>query len=470
VVENNKMIKKEVEYVDYVVCQICNKKFNRISNTHLKKHNLTTKEYLDKFPFQMGRMTSGVLGKKYGDASRNKTYEDIYGLSKAKIIKEKKSKVMTKYKLIEKSCFICGKKYIVKENSDSKYCSRKCQFEGLRKEKVKKTCLNCNEEFFDFPSSEKKFCSRKCFDERTMKMSEINKNVIMSVCCLMCGKSFDKKLNKINNRNFFCSKECKTRYGKIKRKFDYRKKAYAQYGKICDRCNSVEKLIVHHKDGNRLNNDIFNLQVLCRKCHMVLHKELFKTQKRFVGQSDIEQGMVSILIGLRKAFGLDITNENFRLTPKRFARAFYEIFEGINNKKELHDIAETSFPSSYNGMIIGKDIRVFSMCPHHFLPVEYIVNVGYIPNKKTIGISKLTRVVELLSKQPELQEMFTVEIANVLMRELKPKGVIVQVKGRHFCMVMRGVKQIDSWTLTSSIKGVFDKQKVREEFMMFIGK
>lgn len=462
--------KEEVEYVDYVVCQICNKKFNRITNTHLKKHNLTTNEYLDKFPFQTGRMTSGVLGKEYGDVSRNKTYEEIYGLSKANLIKQKKSEAMTEYKLIEKKCFICDKKFITKENSDKKYCSRKCQFEGLRKEKVKKVCLNCNEEFFDFPSSNKKFCSRRCFDEYTIKMSEMNQKITMSVCCSMCSKSFDTKLNKLGNKNFFCSKECRKRYSKLKRKFDYKEKAYAQYGKICDRCNSVETLLVHHKDGNRLNNDIFNLQVLCRKCHTALHKELFKIQKKFVGQADIEQGMILILTGLHKAFGLDITNENFRLTPKRFARAYYEIFEGINNKKELHNIAETSFPSSYNGMIIGKDIRVFSMCPHHFLPVEYIINVGYIPDKKTIGISKLTRVVDLLSKQPELQEMLTDNIADTLMRELKPKGVIVQVKGRHFCMIMRGVKQFDSWTLTSSIKGVFDKQKVREEFMMFIGK
>ncbi len=185
---------------------------------------------------------------------------------------------------------------------------------------------------------------------------------------------------------------------------------------------------------------------------------------------NIMKGMTLILEGLNEEFGLDITNENFRETPKRVARAYYEIFKGINAEQELKDICNKTFPSGYDGMVIGKDIKVFSMCPHHFLPVEYVVNVGYIPHKKTIGISKLSRVVDLLAKKPELQEMFTKQISNVLKKELNPKGVIVQVKGRHFCMAMRGVKQVDSWTLTSSIEGAFKRPEVREEFMLLIKK
>lgn len=189
----------------------------------------------------------------------------------------------------------------------------------------------------------------------------------------------------------------------------------------------------------------------------------------FTGIDLVEKGMIYILKGLEKEFGLDIKNENFKGTPKRVARAYYEIFSGINADDELHNIAETSFPSEYGGMIIAKDIECFSMCPHHFLPVEYIINVGYIPDKKTVGISKLSRIVEVLAKRPELQEMFTEQIARTLEKELQPLGVIVQVKGRHLCMAMRGVKQRNSWTLTSSIKGVFKSDSAtKEEFALAI--
>jgi GTP cyclohydrolase IA len=183
----------------------------------------------------------------------------------------------------------------------------------------------------------------------------------------------------------------------------------------------------------------------------------------------IEDGMRLILKGLQEEFGLDINNENFRDTPQRVARAYCEIFRGINADEQLHKIAETSFPSHYDGMVVAKNIRCFSMCPHHFLPVEYIVNVGYIPDKKTVGLSKLARIVELLAKQPELQEMFTRNISHILQKELKPKGVIVQVKGRHLCMAMRGIQQNDSWTLTSDITGLFrDSPTTKEEFALLI--
>jgi len=183
----------------------------------------------------------------------------------------------------------------------------------------------------------------------------------------------------------------------------------------------------------------------------------------------VEEGIKLILEGLKDEFGLDITDENFRETPQRVGRAYYELFKGINNNNELKNLLIKTFPSNYNGMVISKNINCFSMCPHHFLPVEYVVNVGYIPNKKTIGISKLSRVVELISKQPILQETFTENIIQFLTKELKPLGVIVQVKGRHFCMIMRGVKQPDSWTLTTSLNGAFKTDKAtREEFELSI--
>jgi GTP cyclohydrolase I len=201
----------------------------------------------------------------------------------------------------------------------------------------------------------------------------------------------------------------------------------------------------------------------------MIKKDILNNKKeglRIEGQKDIENGMIQILLGLKKCFGLNISNENFRLTPKRVARAYYEIFKGINCEEEIHNIAETAFPSTYDGMIIVQDIKCFSMCPHHFLPVEYIVNVAYIPNKKTVGLSKLSRIVELLAKQPELQEEYTKMISILLEKELQPLGVMVHVQGRHMCMAMRGVKQVDCWTTTASVTGSFKKDiNTKNEFL-----
>ena len=115
-------------------------------------------------------------------------------------------------------------------------------------------------------------------------------------------------------------------------------------------------------------------------------------------------------------------------------------------------------------MVIMDNIITFSMCPHHFLPVEYRICVGYISTKQALGISKLVRLVELLSKKPALQEDFTKEITDVLMKELQADGAIVKVYGRHMCMRMRGAKSPSSTTITSSIAGVFKEPGVREEY------
>ncbi len=296
--------------------------------------------------------------------------------------------------------------------------------------------------------------------EKADKLKKIRKNT---------NKIRKNKKGKYLDRNEYEDKLKKNNKLKLGHS-DYKGRAFLYYGEECERCGVILKLHVHHRDGNRKNNDIKNLQVLCCKCHVRLHNNILNCNE-FAGIKLIEKGAIYILKGLEKEFGLNLKDDNFKDTPKRIARAYYEIFKGINADAELKQIAETSFPSTYDGMIIVSDIRCFSMCPHHFLPVEYKVDVGYIPNKKTVGISKLSRIVEVLSKAPELQETFTQKISNILEKELKPKGVIVQVKGRHLCMVMRGVKKVDSWTLTSSITGAFKKDNAtREEFILLIRK
>lgn len=254
----------------------------------------------------------------------------------------------------------------------------------------------------------------------------------------------------------------------------YRNKALLEKGEECERCGSTENLVVHHIDYYNLKNELghhetTNLMVLCKKCHAKLHNE--QKVGKFVGINKIEKASALMLEGLRDEFGLDISDVNFKDTPKRIARAYAEIFEGINCKEELKEILNTSFPTDYEGMVIEGPIECFSMCPHHFLPVLYKVYVGYIPKKGGLGLSKLPRLVELLGKAPKLQEQYTYEIIDTLEKTIKPAGAMVVVEGQHLCMQMRGIKKPGCGTRTSSCSGFFKtNMNTRMEFMDFVNK
>ena len=199
----------------------------------------------------------------------------------------------------------------------------------------------------------------------------------------------------------------------------------------------------------------------------IYYREL-ENKKNVTGKDIIITGIRLVLDGLHKELGMDIDNENFRETPERVARAYLEILSGEKNTQEqIEKILEKSFPSKYKGMVIGSDIKVYSVCPHHLLPVSYVVNVGYIPKEKVIGASKLARLVDILAKRAVLQEDFTKDIADWL-EEIEPQGIIVQVKGQHLCMGCRGIKQPQSSIITSEIRGNFEDSDVKNEFALLI--
>ena len=233
----------------------------------------------------------------------------------------------------------------------------------------------------------------------------------------------------------------------------------------CSRCGFIsddpQDFHVHHIDLVNINTELAdhsleNLCVLCVKCHKKYHRDLIREQKKYVGLKDIEIGVHHIFKGLNRAFNLDLSDENFKDTPKRIARAYVEIFAGVENTKErVAEILSTAFPAENTQVVIAKDIHVFSMCPHHLLPVDYKVNVAYLPSKAVLGISKLSRLVKLLAQRPVLQEQFVTDIVDALMTIDGCIGAACIAQGKHYCMIMRGIQQENSSVVCSALRGSF---------------
>ena len=159
---------------------------------------------------------------------------------------------------------------------------------------------------------------------------------------------------------------------------------------------------------------------------------------------------------------------NFAETPERVAKSFSELLHGYETAKDTSVFFEKAFPAEgYNSMIFCSNIEVYSMCPHHFLPVEYTISVGYIPSQsgKVIGASKIPRLVEALAARAVIQEQLTNEIAEAIETHLQPVGLAVLCSGSHGCMTTRGIKQRNSTFETSEMRGSFrDNDSTRMEF------
>jgi len=164
-----------------------------------------------------------------------------------------------------------------------------------------------------------------------------------------------------------------------------------------------------------------------------------------VDEEKILQGVRLILEGL----GVDLSDENFRDTPRRFLEFLKELREPkITNDDYVR------FTSAGN-LVIARNIRVYSLCPHHLLPVVYDLDVAYIPSGKVVGLSKLARVAADTASELLLQEDFTERVADRLMELTQSRDVMVVVRGRHLCMMMRGVRQENSEVVTSALRGMF---------------
>ncbi len=172
-------------------------------------------------------------------------------------------------------------------------------------------------------------------------------------------------------------------------------------------------------------------------------------RKYRVDLKSIERAVRDILI----AVGEDPDREGLQETPARVARMYAEMFSGLHDDPRVH--LKKVFSEKYDEVVVVRDIAFSSMCEHHLLPFSGKAHIGYIPDGRVVGLSKLVRVVESVARRPQVQERMTETIADLLVSELNAKGVAVIVEASHSCMTIRGVRKPDSLCVTSAMKGIF---------------
>ena len=166
-----------------------------------------------------------------------------------------------------------------------------------------------------------------------------------------------------------------------------------------------------------------------------------------------------------KALGEDLSRQGLEKTPKRVAAALKELTAGYYQDVDAI-INNALFDVDYSEMVVVKDIVFYSLCEHHMLPFFGKATVGYIPNKRVVGLSKIPKIVQVFARRLQVQERMTLDIANTLQRKLKPTGVGVVLRARHLCMEMRGAQSQLSPTVTSALLGRFRTDaRTREEFL-----
>lgn len=193
--------------------------------------------------------------------------------------------------------------------------------------------------------------------------------------------------------------------------------------------------------------------------------EAGKPQTAPVDLPRIERAVREILA----AVGEDPNRDGLLETPSRVARMYAELFAGLHLDPSRH--LKKVFAEQYDELVLVRDISFNSMCEHHLLPFIGVAHVGYLPRGQVVGLSKLARVVDEVSRRPQVQERMTHQIADMLQHELAPKGVIVVVEAAHSCMTIRGIRKPGSLTITSAVRGLFKtNQSSRAEVMSLIHK
>nr|WP_150106073.1 GTP cyclohydrolase I FolE [Rubinisphaera brasiliensis] len=168
-----------------------------------------------------------------------------------------------------------------------------------------------------------------------------------------------------------------------------------------------------------------------------------------------------------KAVGEDPDRDGLLETPRRVAKMYAEMFAGLHKDAGRH--LEVTFPETYDEMVLVRDISFTSMCEHHLLPFSGVAHVAYLPDGAVTGLSKLARVVEEVSRRPQVQERMTQTVAELIETRLECRGVAVVVEAEHSCMTIRGIRKPGSKTITSALRGEFKTNPAsRAEVMSLI--
>ena len=186
--------------------------------------------------------------------------------------------------------------------------------------------------------------------------------------------------------------------------------------------------------------------------------------------SPVDQPRIALAVReILEAIGEDPERSSLLETPERVARMYAELFAGLHSDPARH--LQKCFEEQFDELVLVREISFNSLCEHHLLPFMGVAHVGYLPNGRIAGLSKLARVVEEVSHRPQVQERMTEQVADLLDKELDAKGVVVVLEATHTCMTIRGVRKPGSLTVTSAVRGLFKtNQSSRAEVMSLINR
>lgn len=220
-------------------------------------------------------------------------------------------------------------------------------------------------------------------------------------------------------------------------------------------------MIQKEKTNKDLGKEIHKLLVERGIETPIIQNTLNKDVRRINIQNHFEQIMNNL--------GLDLNDDSLKDSSERVAKMFVnEIFYGLDYDN-FPKCTAVENKMKYSSMIIERDINSISTCEHHFVVIDGVCHVGYIPHKKILGLSKINRVVEFFSKRPQIQERLTEQVYCALSYILETEDVAVVVDSKHFCVKTRGIRDVNSSTITSKMGGVFfDEESCRKEFLTLI--
>ena len=216
--------------------------------------------------------------------------------------------------------------------------------------------------------------------------------------------------------------------------------------------------IVNNLNGINVNGKINRKQI---------DTPLIETAFNLSDEEKIER-IEFLFAEIMDTLGLDLTDDSLKNTPHRVAKMFVkESFSGLNpENKPTISLFDNKY--GYHNMLVEKDITLYSNCEHHFVPIIGKAHVAYIPHSKVIGLSKINRLVQYYAKRPQVQERLTIQITEALKEILHHDDVAVVIEADHLCVASRGIKDTNSFTVTSNFSGKFQEEKYQQEFLSYI--